>query len=159
MRVHLILVVLLGTAACQSEGPRFTSEEDACSFTELSGWSADRAKGSLLLRDPGFRAAISIRSVPATNDWVEERTPTLVNPAVKNILGALPEARVTGPTPVRTSLDGAAFEATFVPRGKQEPYLRRHVVLYGEDSGRVFHAVFTVPQVAAEAGPRHSAGR
>ncbi len=151
---HLLSVSLLATlAACQHEGPRFTSEEDACSFSELSGWKADRARGSLLLRD-GSGASIAIRSVPATNDWVEPRTPELVNPAVRKVLGALPEAELSGPTPVRTGLQGAAFEVTFQPADKKGRYLRKHVVLYGEETDRVYHVVLTVPEDDADKGSK-----
>jgi hypothetical protein len=154
MRIIAIAIILLAFAACQSEGPRFTSEDEGCSFSELSGWKTDRAKGSLLLRDPDSRATIAVRAVAASGDWVEERTPALVNPAVRRVLGALPQARVEGPTPVRAGLDGASFEVSFVPEGQQESYLRRHVVLYGEDSGRVFHIVLTVPEATAETGAK-----
>lgn len=139
--------------ACQSEPSRFTSAEDACSFSELDGWKAERQKGSLLLRD-GSGATIAIRSVPATGDWVEPRTPELVNPAVRKVLDALPEAELSGPTPVRSGLDGAQFEATFQPAGKERRYLRKHVVLYGQESDRVFHVVLTAPEDEAEKGSK-----
>jgi hypothetical protein len=64
----------------------------------------------------------------------------------------LPEARLAGPTPVRSGMSGTAFEVTFVPSGKREAYLRRHVVLYGDESGKVFHVVLTVPARSADAG-------
>ncbi len=150
MRAPIIYVLLLAAAGCQSETTRFTSEEDACSFAELSGWSASRDRDSLLLRDPGSRATITIRTVRSVNDWVEERTPALVGPAVEKTLHALPQSVVIGPAPVRADLDGASFEVTFVPQGKHERYLRRHVVFYGEETGKVFHVVLTVPANAAE---------
>src|SRR3970040_265528 len=115
MRANILFISLLPAAgACQSEGSgsRFTSQEDACSFTELSGWKAGRARGSLLLRD-GSGASIALRSVPANHDLGEPRTPELVNPAVARVLSALPGAEVSGPTPVRTGLQGAKFEVTF----------------------------------------------
>jgi hypothetical protein len=155
MRALIPFALLLLSAACQSEGPRFVSEPEACSFAQLSGWNADRDKGSLLLRHDESLATIAVRAVPAGGDWVEERTPALVNAAVAKILRALPQARgVSGPTVVRASLEGAGFEATFIPQGKQEPYLRRHVVFYGEESGRVFHVILTTPAAEAESSVR-----
>jgi hypothetical protein len=147
-----MLGLTLVATGCQQEGNRFRSEPDACSFAELSGWTAERERGDLLLRDPDSAATIAVRAVPVTNDWVEQRKPTLVNPAVKKVLGALPQARLSGPVSVRSSMAGTAFEVTFVPPGRREAYLRRHVVLYGDESGKVFHVVLTVPARSADAG-------
>ena len=47
MRAFIVSTLLVaGLPACQSEGSRFTSAEDACSFSELDGWKAERQKGS-----------------------------------------------------------------------------------------------------------------
>jgi hypothetical protein len=155
MRTYTLCALFVLVGACQSEGPRFTSEDDGCSFSELSGWTTARRNGSLLLRHETSPATIAIRAVPSVNDWVEERTPALVNPAVARILRALPDVRgVAGPKAVRASLEGAAFEATFVPQGKREQYLRRHVVFYGEETDRVFHVVLTVPADKAESAAK-----
>jgi hypothetical protein len=153
VRALIICMVLAGTA-CQGDPPaRFTSEQDDCSFTELSGWSASRERGSLLLRDDaGSRATIVVRSAAAEGDWVEPRNPALVDRAVRKVLASLPEARLSGPTPVTGELHGTSFDVIFVPRGKSQRYLRRHVVLYGKE--RVFHVVLTAPHPAAESGAK-----
>ena len=150
---HALWAALLTAlvTACQgsgSDGPRTTYEDDHVSLRALPGWQARHEREVLVLVGPesaGLQdTTISIHSVPVEGDWVDPRTPETVIPATAKVLAALPQARLA---PVRDAghprYRGQVFDVTFVPRGKQQPYQRRHAVLVGKS--RVYHIWLTAP--------------
>ncbi len=143
---------LLALAACQADSrPRYLSEQDHFSIVELDGWTEKRERGSVVFvgsADDGLeRNTIVIRAVPRAGEWVEERTAARVVPATSVVLEALPGAKVSAPAKLsRDRFEGARFELSFAPRGKDTRYERTHVVLVDDQGEYVYHVIHTAPQ-------------
>lgn len=152
MRFHSLAVAAV-LAACGSpspEGPRFTSSDDHFSIAVVEGWTPKRDRGSLVLVGPKAdgleRNTFAFVAVPV-DGWTEERTPGLVFPATKRSLEGLPEARILGEQVIEVGdFSAIAYDVEFRPAGKREVYRRRHVVLIGDASDRLFHVIHTAPK-------------
>jgi hypothetical protein len=146
--------VALAATACQSEShERSRFVEEHLSIASLDDWTAKRQRGSLVFVGPeaaGLQQhTIAIRVVPRGTEgkdgWVEERTYERVATATKVVLEALPGAEVSPPERlVRGHFDGAVFDVTFSPPGKEGRYQRRHVVQVGQKF--VYHLIHTAPE-------------
>lgn len=150
LRATLFGAAIAGLMACQADSrPRYVSEQDHFSIIELPGWTEKRDRGSVVFvgsaADGLDRNTIVIRAVPREGDWVQERTFARVAPATTVVLEALPGAKVSAPTPLASDrFEGARFELSFAPRGKDTRYERTHVVLLGDLY--LFHIIHTSPE-------------
>ena len=152
-RAHIVSVALLALSAvagCQAESFDRINE-DGISFAALDSWAMHRERGSVVLSGgpAGFdktRIVVRAVDVPQSQRNQTRRSPRRVFDATKQVLEALPDARVIGPFPdVHPSFRSARFSLSFASKDTGARTQRRHVVLVAPDQSQIVHVFVTAP--------------